>query len=223
MKHTLLSFFVGSMILTSVAFAQEKKVSGRVTGADGKPLAGVTIAIQGSNVATSTDANGSYSLTVPNGKIIVFRSVGFADKTLIVKDGQTSFNITMDNQSNELEEVVVTALGISKSSRGIGYSTSKVSGDDLVKSGEANIIQGLAAKASGVQITSSAGTPGASSKIVLRGAATFSGDNQPLIVVDGVPIDNGLNNTKAGDDPYNQSLSGVQVANRALDINTDYN
>ncbi|WP_312332102.1 SusC/RagA family TonB-linked outer membrane protein [Sphingobacterium sp.] len=221
MKHKLLSFFVGSMILTSVAFAQEKKVSGRVTGADGKPLAGVTIAVQGSNVATQTDANGNYSLSVPTGKVIVFRSVGFADKTLIVKEGQSAFNVTLDNSDNALEEVVVTALGISKSSRGIGYSTSKVSGDDLVKSGEANIIQGLAAKASGVQITSSAGTPGASSKIVLRGAATFSGDNQPLIVVDGVPIDNDMNFVKAGDDPYNQNLAGVQLGNRALDINPD--
>lgn len=221
MKQALLSFFVGSMILTSVAFAQEKKVSGRVTGADGKPLLGVTISVQGSNIATQTDANGNYSFTVPTGKVIVFRSVGYSDKTLIVKEGQSAFNVTLDNSNNALEEVVVTALGISKNSRAIGYSTSKVSGEDLVKSGEANIIQGLAAKASGVQITSSAGTPGASSKIVLRGAATFSGDNQPLIVVDGVPIDNGLNNTKAGDDPYNQSLSGVQVANRALDINPD--
>ncbi|WP_343536648.1 SusC/RagA family TonB-linked outer membrane protein [Sphingobacterium thalpophilum] len=221
MKHKLLSFFVGSMILTSVAFAQEKKVSGRVTGADGKPLAGVTIAVQGSNVATQTDAYGNYSLSVPTGKVIVFRSVGYADKTLIVKEGQSAFNVTLDNSDNALEEVVVTALGISKSARGIGYSTSKVNGDDLVKSGEANIIQGLAAKAAGVQITSSSGTPGASSKIVLRGAATFSGDNQPLIVVDGVPIDNGMNFIKAGDNPYNQNLSGVQLGNRALDINPD--
>ncbi|MGE8243358.1 MAG: TonB-dependent receptor plug domain-containing protein, partial [Sphingobacterium sp.] len=221
MKHKLLSFFVGSMILTSVAFAQEKKVSGRVTGADGKPLVGVTISVQGSNLATQTDANGNYSLSVPTGKVIVFRSVGFADKTLIVKEGQSAFNVTLDNSDNALEEVVVTALGISKNARGIGYSTSKVSGDDLVKSGESNIIQGLAAKAAGVQIISSSGTPGASSKIVLRGSATFSGDNQPLIVVDGVPIDNGMNFIKSGDNPYNQNLGGVQLGNRALDINPD--
>ncbi|MFD2906978.1 SusC/RagA family TonB-linked outer membrane protein [Sphingobacterium anhuiense] len=221
MKQTLLSFFVGSMILTSVAFAQNKKVSGRVTGADGKPLAGVTIAVQGSSLATQTDADGNYSFSVPTGKVIVFRSVGFADKTLIVKEGQSAFNVTLDNSDNTLNEVVVTALGISKSSRSIGYSTSKVSGEDLVKSGEANIIQGLAAKAAGVQITSSSGTPGASSKIVLRGAATFSGDNQPLIVIDGVPIDNSVNFIRAGDDPYNQNLAGVQLGNRALDINPD--
>ncbi|PUV21728.1 SusC/RagA family TonB-linked outer membrane protein [Sphingobacterium athyrii] len=221
MKHKLLSFFVGSMILTSVAFAQEKKVSGRVTGADGKPLVGVTIAVQGSNVATQTDANGNYSLSVPTGKIIVFRSVGFADKTLIVKEGQSSFNVTLDGSDNALSEVVVTGMGVSKNTKGLGYSVSKVSGDDLVKSGEANIIQGLAAKATGVQVTSSSGTPGASSKIILRGPASFSGDNQPLIVVDGVPLDNSLNNIKAGDDPYNQNLAGVQTANRALDINPD--
>ncbi|WP_286861112.1 MULTISPECIES: SusC/RagA family TonB-linked outer membrane protein [Sphingobacterium] len=221
MKHKLLSFFVGSMILTSVAFAQEKKVSGRVTGADGKPLAGVTIAVQGSNVATQTDANGNYSLSVPTGKVIVFRSVGFADKTLIVKEGQSAFNVTLDGSDNALSEVVVTGMGVSKNTKGLGYSVSKVSGDDLVKSGEANIIQGLAAKATGVQVTSSSGTPGASSKIILRGPASFSGDNQPLIVVDGVPLDNSLNNIKAGDDPYNQNLAGVQTANRALDINPD--
>jgi len=221
MKHKLLSFFVGSMILTSVAFAQEKKISGRVTGADGKPLVGVTIVVQGSNVATQTDANGNYSLSVPTGKVIVFRSVGFADKTLIVKEGQSAFNVTLDGSDNALNEVVVTGMGVSKKTKGLGYSVSKVSGDDLVKSGEANIIQGLAAKATGVQVTSSSGTPGASSKIILRGPASFSGDNQPLIVVDGVPLDNSLNNTKAGDDPYNQNLAGVQTANRALDINPD--
>lgn len=114
MKQTLLSFFVGSMILTSVAFAQDKKVSGRVTGADGKPLAGVTIAVQGSTLATQTDANGNYSFSVPTGKVIVFRSIGYSDKTLIVKEGQSAFNVTLDNSDNALDEVVVTALGVTR-------------------------------------------------------------------------------------------------------------
>lgn len=188
MKQTLLSFFVGSMILTSVAFAQDKKVSGRVTGADGKPLAGVTIAVQGSTVATQTDANGNYSFSVPTGKVIVFRSIGYSDKTLIVKEGQSSFNVTLDNSDNELEEVVVTAMGITRSEKSLGYSATKIGGEELAASRNTNVVNALAGKVAGVQVNSSGGDPGSVSSVVIRGFSSINGSNQALYVVDGVPL-----------------------------------
>ncbi|MDR6735072.1 SusC/RagA family TonB-linked outer membrane protein [Sphingobacterium sp. 2149] len=211
MKHKLLSFFVGSMILTSVAFAQEKKVSGRVTNADGKPLAGVTIAIQGSNNATQTDSNGDYSITVPNGKIIVFRSVGFSDKTLIVKDNSSIYNIALTEDSRSLDEVVVTAMGQTKSKRALGYSTQNVSGKQLVDNGDNNFLNALQGKVAGVEITGSSGGAGSSTNIVLRGISSLTGNNQPLFVVDGIPISNDLDQTT-------NTLYGNQPANRALDL-----
>ncbi|WP_433901207.1 SusC/RagA family TonB-linked outer membrane protein [Sphingobacterium puteale] len=212
MKHKLLSLFVGSMILTSVAFAQEKKVSGRVTGADGKPLAGVTISVQGSNVATQTDANGNYSLSVPNGKVIVFRSVGFADKTLIVRDGQSSFNVSLSGADNALEEVVVTALGISRSAKSLSYSTSQVKPDELVQNSEPDLFKNLQGKVAGVDIRTSQGTPGAATRFQLRGNNSFSGETQPLIIVDGVPYDNTMTETSnmtSGGSGYGSGIANL--------------
>ena len=221
MKQKLLSLFFVLTCLIGVSMAQNRQVSGKVTSStDGAPISGVSISVVGGSVATQTDGTGNYTLSVPQGSSLNFSYIGYNSQRIVV-GSQSTINVVLVSEENTLEEVVVTGMGVSKSTRGLGYSVSKVSGEDLVKSGEANIIQGLAAKATGVQITSSSGTPGASSKVILRGPATFSGDNQPLIVVDGVPLDNGLNNTKAGDDPYNQNLAGVQVANRALDINPD--
>jgi len=196
MKQTLLSFFVGSMILTSVAFAQDKKVSGRVTGADGKPLAGVTIAVQGSNLATQTDANGNYSFSVPTGKVIVFRSIGYSDKTLIVKEGQSAFNVTLDNSDNELEEVIVTAMGITRSEKTLGYSATKIGGDELAAARNTNVLSSLAGKVAGVTVNSTGPAPGSASSITIRGYGSMTGSNEPLYVVDGVPLQSTTFNTQ---------------------------
>jgi TonB-dependent SusC/RagA subfamily outer membrane receptor len=120
-------------------------------------------------------------------------------------------------QAKEIEEVVVTALGIKREKKTIGYSTSQVNGDDLKKSGETNIIQGLAGKAAGIQVTGSSGTPGASSKILIRGQKSINLSSQPIIVLDGQVIDNSVNNN-AG---QGSNLAGVDDSNRAIDINPD--
>ncbi|MDH5827768.1 SusC/RagA family TonB-linked outer membrane protein [Sphingobacterium faecium] len=212
MKQTLLSFFVGSMILTSVAFAQEKKVSGRVTAADGKPLAGVTIAVQGSNLATQTDANGNYSFSVPTGKVIVFRSVGFSDKTLIVKEGQYAFNVTLEDSANALDEVVVTALGAQRSAKSLTYATSKVDPELLLQKSEPDLLKSMQGKVAGVDIRASQGTPGAATRFQIRGNSSFYGDNQPLIIVDGVPYDNNMTETSSmtsGGGAYGSGISNL--------------
>ncbi|QIH35707.1 SusC/RagA family TonB-linked outer membrane protein [Sphingobacterium sp. DR205] len=213
MKHKLLSFFVGSMILTSVAFAQEKQVRGRVTGADGKPLAGVTIAVQGSDVATQTDENGNYSFSVPIGKVIVFRSVGFADKTIIVKEGQSAFNVTLDDSNRELEEVVVTAMGIKREQRSLGYSASTIKSEELTKARSSNVLNSLAGKAAGVRVNSQSGTIGGSTKVVIRGVNSLDG-GFPLYVIDGLTVSDA---TSVG----GTTASNVDFGNRMGDLSPD--
>ncbi|QIH35727.1 SusC/RagA family TonB-linked outer membrane protein [Sphingobacterium sp. DR205] len=215
MKQTLLSFLVGGMILTSVAFAQEKKISGRVTSADGKAIPGVTVVVQGTNQATQTDADGNYSLNVPAGKVVVFRSVGFDDKTIIVNNNSTVFNVSLSGQDNALEEVVVTANAIKREKRSLGYSAPTIKSDELTEGRNSSAINSLAGKVAGVNITSTSNSPGSSSRVVLRGGSSISGNNQALIVVDGTPIDNTSKMGGASD------LASVDFGNRGNDINPD--
>ncbi|WON95237.1 MULTISPECIES: SusC/RagA family TonB-linked outer membrane protein [unclassified Sphingobacterium] len=212
MKQTLLSFLVGGMILTSVAFAQEKKISGRVTSADGKAIPGVTVVVQGTNQATQTDANGNYSLNVPAGKVVVFRSVGFDDKTIIVNNNSAVFNVSLDNHNNALEEVVVTGMGQSRQKRALSYATQEVKGDKLTEAANSNLATALQGKVSGVQVTPSSGMPGASANITIRGARSFTGNNSPLYVVDGLPI------SSTSDVSTGNSVSGADYSSRGLDI-----
>ncbi len=227
MKHKLLSFFVGSMILSSVAFAQEKKVSGRVTGADGKPLVGVTIAVQGSNIATQTDANGKYSLSVPVGKVMVFRYVGHSDKTIIVKDGQSLFNVSLEDQNTALDEVVVVAYGTAKKESVTGSVTS-VSAKDIEKRPVTNAFAALEGSAAGIQLNNTSGMPGAEPSIRIRGFSSLNGSNDPLYVVDGVPFGGNISDINPNDvesisvlkDASSSALYGSRASNGVIIITT---
>lgn len=221
MKRLILSLFV-FLFVAGAAIAQERIITGTVKGKDdGSPVPGVSVKVKGTSNGVATKSDGTYSISVAAGaEALEFTSIGYVKQEVLVGAG-TVINVSLVQDSKALGEVVVTALGISKSARSIGYSVSSVSGSDLVKSGEPNAIQGLAAKASGVVVTGSSGTPGSSTKIILRGPSSFSSDNQPLIVIDGVPMDNSVNMVNAGDNPYNNTLGGAQTPNRALDINPD--
>ncbi|WP_367330119.1 SusC/RagA family TonB-linked outer membrane protein [Sphingobacterium multivorum] len=227
MKHKLLSFFVGSMILSSVAFAQEKKVSGRVTGADGKPLVGVTIAVQGSNIATQTDANGKYSLSVPVGKVMVFRYVGHSDKTIIVKEGQSLFNVSLEDQNTALDEVVVVAYGTAKKESVTGSVTS-VSAKDIEKRPVTNAFAALEGSAAGIQLNNTSGMPGAEPSIRIRGFSSLNGSNNPLYVVDGVPFGGNISDINPNDvesisvlkDASSSALYGSRASNGVIIITT---
>lgn len=195
-------------------------VNGTVTAEDGMPIPGATITLKGTTTGVVTDLDGKWSMDAPSKEsILVISFVGMEPQEQAVGDGGT-FDVQLSKGIN-LDEVVVTALGVSREKKALGYAVAEVGGDDLAGSGEANVVQGLASKAPGVQVIGSGGTPGASSKILIRGNATFTGNNQPLIVVDGVPIDNSTNSTSAGDYPFNSGLSGVNNSNRALDLNPD--
>lgn len=206
--------------LYGFALHAQKEVWGKITNEqDGTTLPGVVVFEKGTDNNTLSDINGEYRITVAGDQsILVFNYVGM--ETQEHPATRSILNVSMKSKT-ELKEVVVTALGISKERKALGYQVSEVSGSDLVRSGEANVIQGLAAKAPGIQVTSSGGVPGASSKINIRGNQTFTGNNQPLIVVDGVPIDNTTYTSEGSDNPFNPNLTGVNNSNRALDINPD--
>ncbi len=219
--YLLLGVFVCALQSNS-AMAQLRTVSGKVTAAKtNEALLGVTVAVKGTTIGTTTDEAGSYTISLPSGSsVLVFMYVGMKKQEIDVGTN-TNLNVTMVDDGNSLDEVVVTAIALERSSKSIGYTTQTVTGKEVAGSGEQNVIQGLASKAAGVYVQGTSGTPGASSKIILRGNTTFEGDNQPLIVIDGLPISNETDNTSPSDYPFNQNLQGVQNSNRAIDINPD--
>ncbi|HEY0030157.1 MAG TPA: SusC/RagA family TonB-linked outer membrane protein [Bacteroidia bacterium] len=221
MKRTKGLFTVMLMLCQVAVFAQAREIKGTVKDSKtNETLPGVTILVEGTSIATTTDAKGEYSINVEGeGKKLVFSSVGYLLQT--VAADKASIDVMLVLNTTLLKETVVTALGVSKEKKALGYSVSEVSGDDMRKSGEGNVIEALAAKAPGLNVIGSGGTPGASSKVTIRGANRFSGDNQPLIVIDGVPMDNSTNPAAAGDAPFNPNLQGVNQSNRAIDINPD--
>jgi len=220
MKQKWQVFLLFLLLTATGAFAQTS-VKGVVKASDdGQPLPGVVVKVEGTNKGVVTDVNGAYKIDVPSADAkLVFSYVGMATQTLPA--GTTGeVNVSM-KVGVEIKEVVVTALGITKETKALGYSVSTVGGDAVRESGETNALEALAAKAPGVQVTGSGGTPGASTKIQIRGTNSLFLDNTPMIVVDGVPIDNSVNNVSAGDNPYNANLTGVNESNRGLDINPD--
>lgn len=186
-------------------------LSGKVTDkADGKGVPGVNILLKGTNVGTATDADGKYSLRVPspNGTL-VFSFIGYVSQEVEIGSAST-INIALAADVMMLSEVVVTALGIKESADKLGSTSSKVTGEAISRSGETSVINGLAGRASGVQISRAAGDPGAAAFIQIRGQNTLTGNSQPLIVVDGVPISN---TTEGG------TNGGVLPQSRLNDIN----
>lgn len=213
-------FFTVSIIfiMTLNIQSQEINVKGKVTDNTGE-LPGVSVLIKGTKIGTSTDFNGMYSIKAEKGATIIFSSLGF--KTKEVQVNSNTLNVVLEEDTNVLNEVVVTALGISREKKSLGYAIQEVDGDNLNKASESNVVNTLAGKVSGVQIQGT-GNIGGSSRILLRGASSLTGNNQPLFVVDGVPIDN--SNFGSGTQAYGDrdDVSGnVDYGNAAQDINPD--
>lgn len=174
-----------------VISAQDRSISGTVTVAsDGMPLPGVTVLVKGTQSGTSTDMDGNYSIIANPGDLLVFSSIGFSTKEIVVKD-QNSINVALLETMQGLDEVVITALGISRDKKSLGYATQEVDGGDFNLTNEQNVLGSLSGRVSGVQVTGSSGASmGGTQKIKIRGVNSISGGDQPLIVVDGTPISN---------------------------------
>ncbi|MGB3778004.1 MAG: SusC/RagA family TonB-linked outer membrane protein [Tunicatimonas sp.] len=202
------------------AQAQERTISGTVTSDESNEgLPGVNVVVKATTIGTVTDIEGNYRLQVSEGEnTLQFSFIGYVTKE-VEAGNQSIVDVSLASDLRSLEEVVVTALGIEREERALGYSISEIDGSEVANSGEINPVQGLAGKVAGVQVTSTGGVPGASSKILIRGNSSFTRNNEPLFVVDGVPIDNGTQETSGRDNPFNSLLSGVNYSNRAIDIN----
>ena len=169
---------------------EEKTISGTVTSREGDPLVGVNILVKGTSIGTASDFDGTYSVTMPDdATTLVFTYTGF--NTIEVQiEGRTTVDVTLEENVTQLGEVVITALGIEKSTKSLGFSTVKVDPEEVTVNRSTNFMQSLQGKVSGVNISGMATGAGGSSRISIRGQSAFAGDNQPLIVVDGVPISN---------------------------------
>ena len=179
------------IFLPPQVFAQQKTISGIVTNSkDNSPVSSATVSVKNSKVAVVTAVDGNFSIVVPAGKnILVISSVGFNNQEINI-DGKSSVDISLKENAGSLNEVVVTALGIRKEKKALGYAVSEVKGEELTQARSTNIANTLVGKVAGLNITSTATGPGGSTRITIRGNASIGGNNQPLIVVDGIPFNN---------------------------------
>lgn len=207
MKRILLLSFAFLTVIAFSAMAQ-RTVSGKVTDDSGETLPGVNVVIKGTTTGTTTDLDGNYRLSVDEGATLVFSFVGFETQEVQV-GARTTIDISMGG-ATELQEVVVTAVGIESNKASLGYSVQNVGADDIKNSQETNLVNSLNGKVAGVTVVSSSGSPGASSNIRIRGNTSISGSNSPLFVVDGIPVDN---------NEYGNGVDGVSRSNRAIDLN----
>ncbi|NMM49343.1 SusC/RagA family TonB-linked outer membrane protein [Marinigracilibium pacificum] len=217
MRKSLL-FLCALLLLMFQTLAQESTVTGTVTGANGEGIPGVNVLIQGTGRGVVTDISGNYSIGIPSSDVtLVFSSIGYVSQEIPV-GARSTINVVLQEDVQQLSEVVVTAVGIEQSQRELGYSVQEVKGDNLTKSKEPNLVNALNSKAAGVNVYSSSGDPGSSSSIRIRGNTSIFGNNSPLFVVDGVPIDNSQFGTAADNGP---GVDGTNTSNRAVDINPE--
>ena len=209
------NFCFGCLLFFSFS-ALAQNITGNVSDENGIPLPGANVIIQGTNIGVSTDFDGNYQIQAEQGQVLQFSYIGYMTQNVTVGD-QDQINITLQTDNN-LDEVVVTSLGFTEVRDQQGSTSSIVNTQSVLRSGEPTIANSLSGKASGVRISRSNGDPGAGSTIRIRGANTIDGSSQPLIIVDGVPLDNttsyaGGNNLTGG------TTGGVSQGSRLNDIN----
>ncbi len=187
------------VLLAQLTFAQERSVSGVVSDNAGMPLPGVSVLVKGTKNGTQSDFDGKYTINASPSDVLLFSYVGM--KTTEKSASSTTLNIKLTSDATQLESVVVTtALGIKREKKSLGYSSTTVGAEELNKSSQSNIADALKGKVAGVTISSASSDPGASSGVIIRGFSSLTGNNQPLYVVDGIPINNGSS--------YSDDLSG---------------
>ena len=201
------------LLLTgSLVMSQTVQISGTVTGQeDGLAVPGVSVTVKGTTIGTLTGADGKYNYkTVPQkATTLVFSFIGMKT-TEVAIDGKSRVDLVLQPDLVGLDEVVVTAMGISREKKSLGYAVQDISSDQIARAGNPNLTSNISGKFAGVEVRQSSGMPGAPSTILIRGARSFDGDNQPLYVVDGMPI------TSNAD--YDQKVTGSYSSSRSLDI-----
>ena len=199
MKKSLTMLMVSLFLCVGTALAQTKITGTVLSQEDGQPIIGAAVKVDGTNTGMLTDVNGKFSLTLPEGKkSLTISYLGYEAKTVTAKNGMRVF---LKADATALEEVVVTAMGIKRSAKALGYSATSLDGEEIAEVRTNDIMSGLAGKVAGVQISTTSSDPGASNSVIIRGVSSLNGSNQPLYVIDGVPMTNssvyssdGLNN-----------------------------
>ena len=199
MKKSLTMLMVSLFLFVGTALAQTKITGTVLSQEDGQPIIGAAVKVDGTGIGMLTDVNGKFSLTLPEGKkTLTISYLGFQPKTVTAKNGMRVF---LKADATSLDEVVVTAMGIKRSAKALGYSATSLDGEEIAEVRTNDIMSGLAGKVAGVQISTTSSDPGASNSVIIRGVSSLNGSNQPLYVIDGVPMTNssvyssdGLNN-----------------------------
>ena len=204
----LLSFL---LVACALSLSAQNSITGTVTGDDGEPLIGANVLIKGKSMGTITDASGNFQLTAETGDILIFSYTGFTPKEITL-DNQKVINMSLSSGAY-LDEVVVTALGISRDKKALGYAVQELNSEDINRVQQPNIVNALQGQVAGVQVTSAGGGPGQASRVIIRGINSLdpSANNQPLFVVDGIPINNSTITAGGG--------SARNVSNRVGDLN----
>jgi TonB-linked SusC/RagA family outer membrane protein len=204
--------FLLVLFQVSVIFGQQRNVTGQVTSAeDGMTLPGVNVIVKGTNQGTVTDIDGNYSISVPEDATLVYSFLGFEGREMQVEE-RSVIDINLEEDLESLDEVVVTSFGIERETKALGYAVQEINAEDISRTKQQNVVSALQGQAAGVQITNSGGAPGQSARIIIRGVNSLdpNADNQPLFVIDGVPMDNST--IESGGTPRG-------LSNRAADIN----
>lgn len=207
--------------VSQTTFAQERTINGTVISQDNIPVVGASVVTKGKTTGTQTDQNGKFTIRASSGDVLEITAVGFTKREIKV-DKSSTISVTLERGNGQLQEVVVTALGIKKEQRSLGYSVTQLNANELMKNKNTNVINSLAGKVPGVNITQFSGSAGAGASITLRGGTSTSEgrQNQPLFVVDGIIYDNSTTVTgNTGTDGL--SRSNTTYSDRVMDINPE--
>ena len=219
-KRFTLSVFT-LILITGTMVAQNIRITGKVTDKAGQPAIGVSVIVEGTKTGVATNLDGTFSIEAPANSALLFSAIGMENQRVTVNN-RSIINVTMAESSVFLDELVVTALGIKKERKALGYAVSDIKSDELMRNKTANPISSLSGKIAGVNITQSSGAAGSGAQIILRGGTSGSEgkDNQPLFVVDGVIYDN--SSTLVGNSAFDGSYkSATTTSNRIMDINPE--
>ncbi len=212
MRTILLKILLLTVVGLTTAMAQDRTISGRVTDDVGEGLPGVNVILKGTTTGTTTDIDGAYRLTIPSdANTLSFSFIGLVTQEVSI-GARSTIDVVMASDVKQLSEVVVTAIGIEREKKALGYAVSDISGDALKQRAEPDPIRALSGKVPGVNIIGAGGGVGQATNITIRGSSSLTGNNQPLFVVDGVPFDNSVTRSR---DSFSQ---GNPQSNRAFDI-----
>ena len=214
MEKRLFMFLAGLFLSIGMAVAQTQVTGTVVSGEDGEPIVGASVKVSGTKTGPITDVDGKFALNVPEGTKLVVTYLGMLPKT-VNASVSGAMKIKLDPDNKVLDEVVVTAMGITREKKALGYASQVLDAKDLNTSGTSSLASAMQGKLTGVDIRTSSGAPGASAQIVIRGARSFDGNNTPLYVVDGMPI------SSTPDFSTKESVTGADNASRTIDLNPD--